>query len=201
LRQFFANEPIVACLVYANVGRPYRVDSTLINPARTDLPRVGSLVGWLAQRDGFSSGVPPYVISPFPTCDSKVYITPGQEGACLGPRFDPFVLDDDLNAVDFHVRELALNVSLSLRSAFTSAWRCFRGSIKSPSRYTPQNPLSLAPFIKGPPPCGSPARLPMRSTFPWSPQLFGNATGAIPRGSRIFWRGVWWRQERGLSPR
>lgn len=93
---------------WANVGRPYRVDSTLIHPSRTDLPGVGSLVGWLAQRDGFTAGVPPYVITPFPTCDSKLYITPGQDGACLGPRFDPFVLDDDPNAPEFKVRDMSL---------------------------------------------------------------------------------------------
>jgi hypothetical protein len=97
---------------WANVGRPYRIDSTLIHPSRTDLPGVGSLVGWLAQRDGFHAGVPPYVITPFPTCDSKLYITPGQDGACLGPRFDPFVLDDDPNAPDFRVRDMALLPSL-----------------------------------------------------------------------------------------
>src|SRR5580704_1282439 len=39
---------------WATVGQPYRVDSTLIHPRRTDLPCVGTLVGWLAQRDGFS---------------------------------------------------------------------------------------------------------------------------------------------------
>ena len=44
---------------WATVGRPYRVDSTLINPSRTDLPCVGTLCGWLARRDGFSQGVPP----------------------------------------------------------------------------------------------------------------------------------------------
>jgi hypothetical protein len=98
---------------WANVGRPYRVDSTLINPSRNDMPGVGTLVGWLAQRDGFDTGVPPYVITPFPTCDSKLYITPGQNGACLGPRFDPFVLDDDPNSAEFSVRDLALNPSLS----------------------------------------------------------------------------------------
>jgi hypothetical protein len=98
---------------WANVGRPYRTDSTLINPSRSDLPGVGTLVGWLAQRDGFAQGVPPYVITPFPTCDSKVYITPGQNGACLGPRFDPFVLDDDPNAAQFSVRDLALDPALS----------------------------------------------------------------------------------------
>ena len=98
---------------WANVGRPYRVDSTLIHPSRTDLPGVGSLVGWLAQRDGFSAGVPPYVITPFPTCDSKLYITPGQDGACLGPRFDPFVLDDDPNAPAFKVRDLSLLAEVS----------------------------------------------------------------------------------------
>lgn len=98
---------------WANTGRPYRVDSTLINPSRTDLPGVGTLVGWLAQRDGYSRGVPPYVITPFPTCDSKVYLTPGQHGGCLGPRYDPFVLDDDPNAADFKVKNMVLDGSLT----------------------------------------------------------------------------------------
>jgi len=98
---------------WATVGRPYRVDSTLINPSRTDLPCVGTLVGWLAQRDGFSKGVPPYVITPYPHCDSKVYLTPGQFGGCLGPRFDPFVLNDDPNAKDFRVKNLSLDPSLT----------------------------------------------------------------------------------------
>ena len=35
---------------WATTGRPYRVDSTLINPSRTDLPSFGTLTGWLAQR-------------------------------------------------------------------------------------------------------------------------------------------------------
>src|SRR3954465_9515805 len=60
-----------AGMYWATAGRPYRTDSTLINPSRTDLPGVGTLCGWLAQRDGFSRGVPPYVITPFPHCDSK----------------------------------------------------------------------------------------------------------------------------------
>jgi hypothetical protein len=94
---------------WATVGRPYRVDSTLINPSPVDLPCVGTLCGWLAQRDGFTAGVPPYVITPFPTCDSNVSITPGQYGGCLGARFDPFVLDDDPNRADFRVRNLALD--------------------------------------------------------------------------------------------
>ena len=94
---------------WATVGRPYRVDSTLINPSPVDLPCVGTLCGWLAQRDGFTAGVPPYVIMPFRTCDSNVSITPGQYGGCLGARFDPFVLDDDPNRADFRVRNLALD--------------------------------------------------------------------------------------------
>jgi len=98
---------------WATVGRPYRIDSTLINPSRTDLPGVGTLVGWLAQRDGFSKGVPPYVITPFPHCDSKAYITPGQFGGCLGARFDPFVLDDDPNAPAFKVKNMTLDSSLT----------------------------------------------------------------------------------------
>ncbi len=100
-------------MYWATTGRPYRVDSTLINPSRTDLPGVGTLVGWLAQRDGYSRSVPPYVITPFPHCDSKLYITPGQFGGCLGSRYDPFVLDDDPNSASFKVRNLALDPSLT----------------------------------------------------------------------------------------
>ncbi len=95
------------------VGRPYRVDSTLINPAPTDEPSFGTLVGWLAQRDGHSAGVPPYVITPEPHCDSKLYITPGQYGGCLGVRYDPFVVGSDPNAADFKVRDLRLSSELS----------------------------------------------------------------------------------------
>jgi hypothetical protein len=98
---------------WATVGRPYRVDSTLINPSRSDIPCVGTLCGWLAQRDGFSSGVPPYVITPFPHCDSNAYITPAQYGGCLGAQFDPFVLDDDPNAPGFKVPNLSLDASLT----------------------------------------------------------------------------------------
>ena len=95
------------------VGRPYRVDNTLINPSPTDEPSFGTLVGWLAQRDGHSAGVPPYVITPEPHCDSKVYITPGQFGGCLGVRYDPFVVGSDPNAADFKVRDLRLHGELS----------------------------------------------------------------------------------------
>ncbi len=93
---------------WASTGRPYRVDSTLLHPSSTDLPGLGTLVGWLAQRDGFSKGVPPYVITPFPTCDSTVYLTPGQFGGCLGPRYDPYVLDADPNAKNFKVTGMSL---------------------------------------------------------------------------------------------
>jgi hypothetical protein len=95
------------------VGRPYRVDSTLINPSPTDHPSFGTLVGWLAQRDGYSGSVPPYVITPAPHCDSKVYITPGQYGGCLGVRYDPFVLNADPNAKDFRVQNLGLAEGLT----------------------------------------------------------------------------------------
>src|SRR6476620_538877 len=95
------------------VGRPYRTDSTLINPAPTDYPSVGTLVGWLAQRDGYSGQVPPYVITPYPHCDSTVYITPGQYGGCLGIKYDPFVLDADPNAADFRVRDLGIDAGMT----------------------------------------------------------------------------------------
>jgi len=80
------------------VGRPYRIDNTLINPSRDDYPSFGTLVGWLAHQEGTASRVPPYVITPFPHCDSTVYITPGQFGGCLGAKYDPFVLNADPNA-------------------------------------------------------------------------------------------------------
>jgi hypothetical protein len=100
-------------MYYSVVGRPYRIDSTLINPSPTDYPCVGTLVGWLAQRDGYTGAVPPYVITPEPHCDSKVYITPGQYGGCLGSKYDPFVLNADPNAQDFKVRNLRLNDELT----------------------------------------------------------------------------------------
>lgn len=98
---------------WATVGRPYRIDSTLINPSRTDLPCFGTLVGWLAQRDGFSGTLPPYVITPMPHCDSRRYETPGQFGGCLGAHYDPFVLNADPNADDFRVESISLPEGMS----------------------------------------------------------------------------------------
>ncbi|MDB5385084.1 MAG: hypothetical protein JWM11_730 [Planctomycetaceae bacterium] len=98
---------------YSTVGQPYRIDSTLINPSPVDHPSFGTLVGWLAQRDGYSGSVPPYVITPYPHCDSTVYLTPGQFGGCLGVPFDPFVLDADPNAANFRVRNLSLEASMT----------------------------------------------------------------------------------------
>lgn len=90
------------------VGQPYREDSTLINPSPADIPSFGTLIGWLAQRDGYSGSAPPYVITPAPHCDSTVYLTPGQFGGCLGVRYDPFVLNADPNVRDFRVKNLQL---------------------------------------------------------------------------------------------
>lgn len=98
---------------WTTVGKPYRVDSTLINPSRADVPCFGTLAGWLAQQDGYSANVPPYVITPFPHCDSTKYLTPGQFGGCLGSRFDPFVLNSDPNARGFRVPGLQLDEAVS----------------------------------------------------------------------------------------
>jgi hypothetical protein len=98
---------------WSTVGKPYRIDSTLINPGPADLPSLGTLVGWLARRDGFSASVPPYVITPAPHCDSTKYLTPGQFGGCLGNQFDPFVLNTDPGAKDFKVPGLRLNEAIS----------------------------------------------------------------------------------------
>lgn len=127
-----------AGMYWSTAGRPYRIDSTLINPSHTDLPCFGTLVGWLAQRDGFSAGVPPYVITPFPHCDSKAYITPGQYGGCLGPRYDPFVLDDDPNAKGFKVRNMGLDAGMTA-ARFEERMSLLKDlSISSPPIVSPQ---------------------------------------------------------------
>jgi hypothetical protein len=95
-------------MYWSIVGQPYRIDNTLINPSGTDAPSFGTLVGWLAQRDGYRQALPPYVITPAPHCDSLVYITPGQFGGFLGRRYDPFVLNADPNAADFKLPNLSL---------------------------------------------------------------------------------------------
>ncbi len=95
-----------AGMYWSTVGRPYPIDSTLINPSRTDFPCFGTLTGWLAQRDGYNDPLPPYVITPAPHCDSTKYLTPGQYGGCLGTRFDPLVLNTDPNQPDFKLPDM-----------------------------------------------------------------------------------------------
>ncbi len=95
-------------MYWSIVGHPYRIDNTLINPSRTDLPSFGTLVGWLAHRDGYTGAVPPYVITPAPHCDSLQYITPGQFGGCLGAKHDPFVVKGDPNAESFRIPDLSM---------------------------------------------------------------------------------------------
>ncbi|MEX2186163.1 MAG: DUF1501 domain-containing protein [Pirellulales bacterium] len=102
-----------AGMYWSIVGRPYRMDSTLINPSRSDYPSVGTLVGWLAQRDDYAGAVPPYVITPHPHCDSFQYITPGQFGGFLGAKYDPLVVKGDPNSVDFSVPDLRIADGLS----------------------------------------------------------------------------------------
>jgi Protein of unknown function (DUF1501) len=93
-------------MYWSIVGRPYPIDSTLINPSRADYPSFGTLVGWLAQHGGYRGALPPYVITPGPHCDSLAYITPGQLGSCLGSKCDPFILGSDPNAARFRVPDL-----------------------------------------------------------------------------------------------
>ena len=98
----------------AIVGRPYPIDSTLINPSRNDYPSFGTLVGWLAQQEGHSQALPPYHITPAPHCDSTVYLTPGQYGGFLGGKYDPFVLNADPNARDFKVANVGPTPGVTL---------------------------------------------------------------------------------------
>jgi len=102
-----------AGMYWSTVGRPYPRDDTRITPAGTDYPSFGTLAGWLAQRDGYTGAVPPYVITPFPHCDSTVFLTPGQYGGCLGVRYDPFVVDANPNDDNFKVRNLRLEDTLT----------------------------------------------------------------------------------------
>ncbi len=104
-----------AGMYWSIVGRPYRLDSTLINPGRADYPGLGTLVGWLARRDGYTGALPPYVITPAPHCDSLAYVTPGQFGGCLGAAHDPLVVGADPNALSFRVANLALAEGLNLK--------------------------------------------------------------------------------------
>ncbi len=103
-----------AGMYWTIVGRPYRVDSTLINPSRNDFPSFGTLVGWLARREGYRGPVPPYVITPAPHCDSTVYITPGQFGGMLGAEYDPLVVNADPNRPDFKVPNLEPAAGLTI---------------------------------------------------------------------------------------
>jgi hypothetical protein len=95
-------------MYWTTVGRPYRIDSTLINPSRTDFPCFGTLTGWLAQRNGYQDPLPPYVITPAPHCDSTLYLTPGQFGGCLGSKYDPLVVNADPNSKNFHLPDLGM---------------------------------------------------------------------------------------------
>jgi hypothetical protein len=122
-------------MYWSIVGRPYPIDSTLINPSRSDYPSFGTLVGWLARRDGYSGVLPPYVITPAPHCDSTVYITPGQYGGCLGSKFDPFVLNADPNAAGFKVPNIGLAEEVT-NQRFADR-RSLLGQIDRPSRLTP----------------------------------------------------------------
>ena len=95
-----------SAIYWSMVGHPYKIDSTEINPSPTDLPSIGTLIGWLAQREDYAGAIPPYVITPKPQYDSLKYITPGQYGGCLGSQCDPFVLNGDPNEKGFRVPSL-----------------------------------------------------------------------------------------------
>lgn len=94
-------------MYWTTVGRPYPMDNTLINPSRTDYPCFGTLIAWLAEQHGYRGPLPASVITSWPHSDSNIYITPGQYGSCLGPRYDPLVMGADPNAANFSVPNLS----------------------------------------------------------------------------------------------
>ncbi len=77
------------------VGRPYRVDSTLINPSRTDFPCFGTLMDGSRNATATADRCRPTSSPRGRHCDSRAYVTPGQFGGCLGAQYDPFVLNTD----------------------------------------------------------------------------------------------------------
>jgi hypothetical protein len=162
-------------MYWSTAGRPYPIDSTLINPSRADLPCFGTLVGWLAQRDGFTGGVPPYVITPFPHCDSKAYITPGQYGGCLGAQYDPFVLDDDPNAAGFRVRNLGLNPDMS-PARFEERLALLQDLSASSQRIRSRRRRPMSSINRRYRSC-SPARQPRHSISRRNPMPSGSVTG------------------------
>lgn len=84
-----------SAMTWSITGRPYRLDSTLIHPGGMDWPSLGTVVGHLAGPEHRKPGMAPYVITPFPSCDSYVYLSPGQFGGCLGRESDPVILNLD----------------------------------------------------------------------------------------------------------
>ncbi len=84
-----------SAMTWSITGRPYRLDSTLVHPSATDFPSLGTVVGHLAGQEFRKAGTVPYVITPFPSCDSYVYLSPGQFGGCLGREADPLILNLD----------------------------------------------------------------------------------------------------------
>jgi hypothetical protein len=117
----------------AIVGKPYKMDSTLINPAPDDYPSFATLVNWLAQaKEGYNKAMPPYVITPKPHRDGP-YITPGQYGGFLGNRFDPYVLDADPNKLDFKVTNFgpAEGTTVARVNSRRSALQAFNGALRA----------------------------------------------------------------------
>ena len=77
---------------------------------RADWPSYGSALSRLSPR---SDGLPSQVTLPGSLIEG-VLVWPGQHAGFLGPRYDPFILQDDPNNADYKVRGLALVDGLSI---------------------------------------------------------------------------------------
>jgi len=76
---------------------------------RSDFPSIGSAVSYLRPR---ADKLPSQVTIPNPLIEG-VLVWPGQHAGFLGPRYDPFVLNDDPNGKDYKVKGLSLIDGLS----------------------------------------------------------------------------------------
>jgi hypothetical protein len=77
---------------------------------RADWPSYGSVVSYLRPR---RDGLPSQVTLPNPLIEG-VLVWPGQHAGFLGPKYDPFVLNDDPNGKDYKNRALSLIEGLSI---------------------------------------------------------------------------------------
>ncbi len=129
--------------------QPFRGDSNQAKSlSRADWPSYGSAVSFLRPR---SDRLPSQVTLPNSLIEG-VLVWPAQHAGFLGPKYDPFVLNDDPNAEDYKVSNLSLIDGLSVsrleqrRTLLKNIERHQRGVETSPQgrKYTNEQELAFS---------------------------------------------------------